>query len=66
MVKDNGRGVDLEKYGDKVFNMYQTFHLNKDAVGIGLFMTKNQVETLQGTISIESTVDKGTVIKIKF
>lgn len=66
MVKDNGLGIDLEKYRTKVFNMYQTFHLNKDAVGIGLFMTKNQVETLQGTISIESTVDKGTIIKIIF
>lgn len=66
IVKDNGRGIDLERNKDKVFNMYQTFHLNKDAVGIGLFMTKNQVVTVQGTISIESTVNKGTVLKIIF
>ena len=66
VVKDNGLGIDLEKNNDKVFNMYQTFHENEGAVGIGLFMTKNQVETLQGNISIESTVDKGTAIKIKF
>jgi light-regulated signal transduction histidine kinase (bacteriophytochrome) len=66
IVKDNGRGIDLESNKDKVFNMYQTFHRNEDAVGIGLFITKNQVETLQGTISIESTVDLSTTIKIKF
>ncbi|RMA65862.1 PAS domain-containing sensor histidine kinase [Ulvibacter antarcticus] len=66
MFQDNGIGIDLDTYGSKVFNMYQTFHQNEDAVGIGLFITKNQVEALQGTISIESVVNQGTIIKIKF
>ena len=66
MIKDNGRGIDLSKYGDRVFNMYQTFHGNKDSIGIGLFITKNQVEAMRGTISIESTVCVGTIIKITF
>lgn len=66
IVKDNGRGIDLDTFGDKIFNMYQTFHFNKDAVGVGLFITKNQVEALGGTITIESDVDIGTTIKIKF
>jgi signal transduction histidine kinase len=66
MIKDNGRGIDLSKYGDRIFNMYQTFHGNKDSIGIGLFITKNQVEAMGGTISIESTVDVGTIIKITF
>ena len=66
MIKDNGSGMDLERYGDKVFNMYKTFHHNEDAVGIGLFITKNQVEALQGTISVESIVGQGSTFKIKF
>jgi signal transduction histidine kinase len=66
MFKDNGLGIDLEKYGSKIFNMYQTFHDNSDAVGIGLFITKNQVEAMQGSISIESKVGQGSIIKIKF
>ncbi|NND61998.1 MAG: PAS domain-containing sensor histidine kinase [Flavobacteriaceae bacterium] len=66
MIKDNGLGIDLEKHGDKVFNMYQTFHEGKESVGIGLFITKNQIETLQGRISIESKVDIGTTFKIVF
>ena len=66
MFKDNGLGIDLEKYGDKIFNMYQTFHNNKDSVGIGLFITKNQIEALDGTIGIESTPDQGTILKITF
>ena len=37
--EDNGIGIDLERYGDKVFGMYKTFHQNSDAKGIGLFIT---------------------------
>ena len=39
-------GIDLKKHGHKLFEMYKTFHQNKDAVGIGLFITKNQIESL--------------------
>jgi len=65
-VKDNGLGIDLEKYGNKIFNIYQTFHRNKDAVGVGLFTTKNQIETLQGSIEVKSIIGEGTVFNIKF
>lgn len=65
-VKDNGLGIDLKKFRHKLFNMYQTFHRNQDAVGIGLFITKNQVEALQGSISADSIVNEGTTFKIKF
>ncbi len=65
-VSDNGMGIDLDMYGDKMFGMYKTFHRNSDANGIGLFITKNQVETLGGSISVTSTVNIGTTFKIKF
>ncbi len=65
-ISDNGIGIDLEKFGSKIFGMYKTFHYNKDAVGIGLFITKNQVESLNGQISVESEVNKGTTFKIVF
>lgn len=65
-VSDNGLGIDLDKFGDKIFGMYKTFHYNEDAVGIGLFITKNQVEALHGEISVESEVNKGTTFKVKF
>ncbi|WP_282075063.1 PAS domain-containing sensor histidine kinase [Maribacter aquivivus] len=63
--KDNGQGIDLEKHGDKIFGMYKTFHNHKDAKGIGLFITKNQIEAMSGSISIESIVDNGTTIFIE-
>jgi len=65
-IADNGLGIDLDKFGDKLFGMYKTFHYNKEAVGIGLFITKNQIEALRGEISVASKVNKGTTFKIKF
>jgi signal transduction histidine kinase len=65
-VTDNGSGIDMEKFGNKLFGMYKTFHYNKDAVGIGLFITKNQIESLNGQIFVDSTLEKGTTFKIHF
>jgi PAS domain S-box-containing protein len=64
--RDNGVGIDLDKHGKKIFGMYKTFHGNKDAQGIGLFMTKNQIEAINGKIEVESQVDKGTTFKLYF
>ena len=63
-VSDNGRGIDLDKYGDKLFGMYNTFHNNEDAKGIGLFITKNQIESMGGSIDVESEPGVGTTFKI--
>ncbi|MEQ9262015.1 MAG: PAS domain-containing protein [Owenweeksia sp.] len=63
-IVDNGIGIDLKRHGDKIFRMYKTFHNNKDARGIGLFITKNQVEAMGGKIKVESKVDHGTTFKI--
>ncbi|QKG57694.1 PAS domain-containing sensor histidine kinase [Hymenobacter sp. BRD128] len=65
-VQDNGLGIDLAKYRTKLFGMYKTFHDNEDARGVGLFITKNQVEAMQGTIQLESEVDVGTTFTIQF
>tara|TARA_R110000765_G_scaffold381674_1_gene472909 strand:+ start:1385 stop:3571 length:2187 start_codon:yes stop_codon:yes gene_type:complete len=63
--KDNGQGIDLKRHSDKIFGMYKTFHKHKDAKGIGLFITKNQIEAMGGSIKIESVVDQGTTIFIE-
>lgn len=63
-VADNGIGIDLKKHGTKLFGMYKTFHPNPDARGIGLFITKNQVEALGGKIEVSSVVNEGTQFKI--
>jgi PAS domain S-box-containing protein len=63
-IRDNGTGIDLKKYGQKLFGMYKTFHGNKDARGIGLFICKNQIETMGGKIEVESEPGVGTTFKI--
>jgi signal transduction histidine kinase len=63
-VEDNGRGFDLEKNKDHIFGMYQTFHGNKDAVGFGLFITKNHIEAMDGKIEVSSRIGIGTKFTI--
>lgn len=63
---DNGMGIDLSKRKDQIFGLYKRFHHHIEGKGTGLFMVKTQVETLGGSIDIESTVNKGTEFKIEF
>ncbi|MDB4926832.1 PAS domain-containing sensor histidine kinase [Mucilaginibacter sp.] len=63
--QDNGLGIDLQRHGDSIFGMYKTFHENNDAKGIGLFITRNQVESLGGSIKIDSAVNIGTKFTIR-
>lgn len=65
-VRDNGQGIDLKKFGDKLFGLHKTFHDHQEARGVGLFLVKTQIEALGGTISVESEVDKGTTFTITF
>lgn len=65
-VEDNGQGINMAQHGDKLFGFYKTFHDGKDSKGLGLFITKTQVEAMGGSISAESEVDVGTKFKITF
>ncbi|MEO9485707.1 MAG: PAS domain-containing sensor histidine kinase [Ekhidna sp.] len=63
-VSDNGIGIDLCKHRKKLFGMYETFHTNDDSRGFGLYITKNQIESMGGKIEVESTLDVGTSVSI--
>lgn len=65
-IKDNGLGIDLKKHGDKLFGMYKTFNDNTEARGIGLYLTKNQIEAMNGKIEVYSEVGEGTIFSIHF
>lgn len=64
-IEDNGLGIDMERHGEKLFGMYKTFHGNDNAKGIGLFITKNQIESMGGNVEVESEPGEGTTFKIK-
>ncbi|WP_256009629.1 PAS domain-containing sensor histidine kinase [Desertivirga xinjiangensis] len=64
-VKDNGLGIDLARYGTKIFGLYNRFHTgNIPGKGIGLNLVKTQAETLGGRVELESTVDEGTTFRV--
>ncbi|MEQ8686899.1 MAG: PAS domain S-box protein [Imperialibacter sp.] len=63
---DNGLGIDMDKFGDKLFGLNKTFHGNDEAKGVGLFLTKTQIEALGGSITAESEPGKGTTFIITF
>ncbi|QOG03958.1 PAS domain-containing sensor histidine kinase [Flavobacterium sp. MDT1-60] len=65
-ITDNGLGIDLAVHGDLLFGMYKTFHKHEEARGIGLYITRNQIEAMKGSISVESEVGVGTSFKIVF
>lgn len=65
IFKDNGLGIDLAAKGDDLFGLYKRFHSHVEGKGLGLFMVKSQIETLQGTIEVKSKLGEGTEFKIE-
>jgi len=65
-VSDNSVGIDMEKFGDRVFKLNQVFHEGRDSKGVGLYLIKTQIESLGGSIHVDSTVNEGSVFTIVF
>ncbi len=65
-VQDNGLGIDMVKHKDSIFKIGKIFHRHPDAKGLGLFMTKTQVEAMGGRIWVESAPDQGAKFSIEF
>ncbi len=63
-ISDNGLGIDLDKFSEKIFLLYNRFHTDVPGKGIGLFLVRNHVSLLGGDISILSQVGIGTTFII--
>jgi PAS domain S-box-containing protein len=63
---DNGLGIDLTRYKDRIFGLYQRFHDHADSKGLGLYIVNSQIRVMGGEIEVESEVDKGTTFIITF
>lgn len=62
-IQDTGMGIDLSKVDDyKIFGLYQRMHTHVDGKGLGLYLVKTQIETMNGNISITSKINEGTTI----
>jgi PAS domain S-box-containing protein len=63
--QDNGKGID-EKNLKNLFGLYKRFDTHVEGKGMGLFMVKMQVESMGGSISVESDPGKGSTFIIEF
>lgn len=59
-IADNGIGIDPRFY-DKIFEMFKRLHSMEDyeGTGAGLSFVKRIIDTMQGTIRVESTPGEG-------
>ena len=64
--EDNGLGIDLAQHGHTLFHLYKTFHGHPEGKGIGLFLIRHQLESMDGEINVESTPGEGTTFTVRF
>ena len=63
-IKDQGIGMDLQLYRERLFQMFQRFHTHKEGMGVGLHLVHSIVEAYDGKIDVQSDVNQGTIFTI--
>lgn len=63
-VKDNGVGIH-EQYLPHIFEMFYRASEKSNGAGLGLYIAKETIGNLGGTITVESTLHEGTTFKIE-
>lgn len=63
-VQDNGRGIDIDRHSNQLFQLFRRFHPEIEGVGIGLYLVNRLVAQAGGQIEVESEVGKGTTFHI--
>lgn len=65
VITDNGIGIN-DKYINHIFDMFYRAEesLNTEGTGIGLYIVKEAVEKMKGTISVKSIITNGTIFEI--
>jgi signal transduction histidine kinase len=62
-IEDNGIGIEREHL-DKIFLMFYRATESRSGSGLGLYIVKETIETLQGQIKVQSRIGEGTVFSI--
>jgi signal transduction histidine kinase len=57
--------MDVKKNEPKLFGLYERFHSHVEGKGLGLYLVKQQVDALGGSIQVESTIEQGSSFTIK-
>lgn len=64
IIEDNGIGIN-EKNIDKIFDMFHRATKLSTGSGMGLYIVKEALEKIQGTITVESELEKGTKFSVE-
>jgi len=65
-VADNGMGMDMEKVGKNLFKMHKRFAPSAaDGNGLGLYLVKQQVKDLGGSIKVKSEPGLGSTFIVR-
>ncbi|GAA3986405.1 PAS domain-containing sensor histidine kinase [Hymenobacter antarcticus] len=63
-VQDNGLGIDLERFGPQLFQLFRRFHSHVEGTGMGLYLINRIVQNHGGRLEVSSAVDEGTTFRI--
>lgn len=63
-IEDNGIGID-DKYLSRVFDMFFRGTERNKGAGLGLYIVREAVEKLSGSVSIDSRLGEGTCFRIQ-
>ncbi|PJJ54426.1 PAS domain-containing sensor histidine kinase [Hymenobacter chitinivorans] len=63
-VRDNGLGIDMERYGNQLFQMFRRFHDHVAGSGMGLYLVNRIVQSYGGRIEVTSELGKGSTFRI--
>ena len=63
IVEDNGIGIESSKI-DTIFDMFKRGTNKSTGSGLGLYLVKEMVHKLEGTIEVESIINVGTTFTI--
>ena len=63
-VQDNGLGIDLDRFGPQLFQLFRRFHAHVDGTGMGLYLVNRIVQNHGGRLEVSSKVDEGTTFQL--
>jgi len=64
LVQDNGLGLNLDRHGNELFQLFRRFHDHVPGSGVGLYLVQRLVEQAGGRLKVESEVGKGSTFRI--
>lgn len=64
-VEDNGVGIPQANM-DRIFGLYGRLHHQVEGKGIGLYLAKKIIDSIEGSITVESEVNKGARFTLFF